>query len=553
MSSVKSILRPYLQAVLSQSPVDRTTLWWNSLRARSFQPRPIFRDVPPFTEVPAEIAELLFALPASQGNFERGGVAGHDRDDVVKAAISHGFAIAVAPLSTKDNSPWALRADVNDAFSKGSLTQRSGIRFNQPDFEVHREMSDRLISAVAKAGIFYIHRPVDERFVSRAELLQARAIEVDVWRRNHTKTSLHSSSYWNATCRDIEIEEPARFPVNFRSRLPYTFHEFTQSGSEFVQFPIDMVYLWVDGADEKWLAIKEQFVDGGEGINHASKAQYRFREFDELKHSIRSVEAFAPWVRNIYIVTAGQKPKWLNELSDKIRIVDHSEIIPAEWLPTYSSHVIAAHLHHIDGIAEHFFYMNDDFFFAGQSTPERWFHPNGTALGHMARNRILAVTAPGSTVVKLARRSTIGAIREHGFEASTKNLGHGPMPWRRSILVDAWKEFNAELTATGARRFRHADDMIPDWLVALYGQATGALMRMHYLRGKYVAMNKRAAIIWLKFLLRRSHEMDFYCLNDGDTKNTRKFVSEQYQPHRYRVIFRHLLAYPSRYEKDGAQ
>ena len=29
-------------------------------------------------------------------------------------------------------------------------------------------------------------------------------------------------------------------------------------------------------------------------------------EMDQLKYSIRSVEMYAPWVRNIYIVTNGQ-------------------------------------------------------------------------------------------------------------------------------------------------------------------------------------------------------------------------------------------------------
>jgi hypothetical protein len=351
---------------------------------------------------------------------------------------------------------------------------------------------------------------------------------------------------------ELEIDEPANVLASFARRVPNTFDDFTRSGSEFVQFPIDMVYLWVDGSDENWLKTKEKFTDGGETVNHASSANYRFREFDELRHSIRSVEAFAPWIRNIYIVTAGQTPKWLTEMRTNIRVVDHSEIIPAKWLPTYSSHVIAAHLQHIEGLAEHFIYFNDDVFFASQTVPERWYHPNGIAFGHVARNRLPAVTATSSTVVKLARRATVSAVRAHGFEASTKNLGHGPMPWRRSILDEMWNEFSRELNATGARRFRHADDIVPDWLIAIFGESTGKLMRLYYLRGRYVAMNKRKTIVWLTFLLRRSHEYDYFCLNDGEARNTRTLVSEHYQPHRYRVIFRHLFPHRSRFEKSSA-
>ena len=551
MRSLKETLRPLASVYWGFNLADRLALWWNGLFARSFQARPVFRDSEPFENIPRELSELLFAIPSSQGNFERAGVTESRLKAALSVSIEAGLVVSVLKRRSKANHPWALRADDNDSLSGPQLLPTTGTRFNKADFEGHTEVTERLTKKVMRSRLFYVHKPGDEKFLSRAELRQADAIEIDVWRKMPGNSTIHSSNYWNATCRDIEIDEPANVLANFARRIPRTFDDFTRSGSEFVQFPIDLVYLWVDGTDEKWLETKEKFTAGGESVNHASKANHRFREFDELRHSIRSVEAFAPWIRYIYIVTAKQTPKWLTEISTKIRIVDHSEIIPTKWLPTYSSHVIAAHLHHIEGLAEHFIYFNDDVFFASQTVPERWYHPNGIALGHVARNRLPAVTAASSTVVKLARRATVSAVRSHGVEASTKNLGHGPMPWRRSILDDVWREFSRELNATGARRFRHADDMIPDWLVAIFGESTGKLMRLSYLRGRYVAMNKRKSIMWITLLLRRSHEYDYFCLNDGEARNTRTLVSERYQPHRYHVIFRHLFPHRSRFEKSG--
>ena len=52
----------------------------------------------------------------------------------------------------------------------------------------------------------------------------------------------------------------------------------------------------------------------------------RYRDNEELRYSLRSVWQFAPWVRNIYIVTNGQVPKWLNLDNDKIWIVTHEDI-----------------------------------------------------------------------------------------------------------------------------------------------------------------------------------------------------------------------------------
>jgi hypothetical protein len=41
----------------------------------------------------------------------------------------------------------------------------------------------------------------------------------------------------------------------------------------------------------------------------------------ELRYSLRSVEKHAPWVRNIFIVTNGQIPYWLNLAHPRIRQV----------------------------------------------------------------------------------------------------------------------------------------------------------------------------------------------------------------------------------------
>ena len=56
----------------------------------------------------------------------------------------------------------------------------------------------------------------------------------------------------------------------------------------------------------------------------------------ELRYSLRSVETFAPWVRNIYIVTNGQVPAWLNVNHPRIKIIKHEDIFPnKEDLPTF--------------------------------------------------------------------------------------------------------------------------------------------------------------------------------------------------------------------------
>ena len=95
---------------------------------------------------------------------------------------------------------------------------------------------------------------------------------------------------------------------------------------------------------------------------------------------MRSVHLFAPWVRTIHLVTAGQRPDWLADdaaLDGRVRVVDHREILPADALPTFNSQAIETALHRVPGLAEHFVYLNDDVFLGRAARPELFFSPGG--------------------------------------------------------------------------------------------------------------------------------------------------------------------------------
>src|SRR5690606_34630446 len=137
-----------------------------------------------------------------------------------------------------------------------------------------------------------------------------------------------------------------------------------------------------------WIAAFDAWVGGVAGASDRRAAhESRFRTHDELRYSLRSLARYLPWVRSVYVVTAGQVPDWLRP-DDRLRVVDHREILPAEALPTFNSQVIEAHLHRVDGLAEHFIYFNDDFFVARPLTKEHFFEPNGLIRVFESRGRI---------------------------------------------------------------------------------------------------------------------------------------------------------------------
>ena len=115
---------------------------------------------------------------------------------------------------------------------------------------------------------------------------------------------------------------------------------------------VDLVYLWVNGNDPKWIAKRQAFL--ADYTENEESCKGRYFDNEELKYSLRSVEKYAPWIRRIFIVTDNQVPVWLDTSHPKVQIVDHTEIMPPECLPCYNSVIIEHHLHKIPGLSEHF-------------------------------------------------------------------------------------------------------------------------------------------------------------------------------------------------------
>ncbi|MDR2890419.1 MAG: Stealth CR1 domain-containing protein [Alistipes sp.] len=150
------------------------------------------------------------------------------------------------------------------------------------------------------------------------------------------------------------------------------------------EFAIDLVYLWVDGNDPAWLARKRAFTgDFREGSETDSPARYESN--DELLYSLRSAEMYAPWIRQVFIVTDGQTPPWLDTSNPRVTIVDHREILPPEALPCYNASVIEYFLYKISGLSERFLLSNDDTFFAAPLSPDFFFAPDTNPIVRLKR------------------------------------------------------------------------------------------------------------------------------------------------------------------------
>jgi hypothetical protein len=224
--------------------------------------------------------------------------------------------------------------------------------------------------------------------------------------------------------------------------------------------PIDLVYLWVDGSDPAFRALKREHLAREPGRLHDAQLsgdEARYLQMGEIAYSVRSARRFAPWIRNIHIVVKpGQKPPV--DLDDpRIRLIEEPAILPEEIQPTFASPSIEPFVHRIPGLSEIFIYANDDFLF-WKPTPREHFVDRGRLQlrGHFqskARSRITAAIKKGHG--RIVNRTAL-MLHDHGI--SRVHLPeHSFHVMRRSTCERVWAEFGEQLRPAVALRFRDDD------------------------------------------------------------------------------------------------
>lgn len=246
-------------------------------------------------------------------------------------------------------------------------------------------------------------------------------------------------------------------------------------------YPVDIVVTWVDGSDADWLREKEKYASAAENAPNDNTAS-RYRNWDLFCFWFRALEKYAPWAGNVFLITAGHIPPWLNTGHPKLKIVRHEDFIPKEYLPTFSSIAIEMNLWRIKELSEHFIYFNDDTFLNVPVKKSDFFAggvPKLVSLAKPLRSR------PRNSAHFYALFNNLGAIngkfkirdvmREHPekwfshvfkerlkFNSDTYRLGyltgmtftHLPIPMRKSSVRDCCEFFREEYEISCMERFR---------------------------------------------------------------------------------------------------
>jgi hypothetical protein len=319
-----------------------------------------------------------------------------------------------------------------------------------------------------------------------------------------------------------------------------------------VKHPIDVVYTWVDGSDPDWIlrkaAAQEEHLTRAQVLHDLAANDSRFTSRDELRYSLRSLDMYADWVRHIYLVTDDQVPAWLDCDNDRLTVVSHRELFRDRGLlPTFNSHAIESQLHHVEGLSEHFLYLNDDVFFGRPVSPSLFFHGNGLAIFALSKAKVgLGGPSSEDMPVMSAAKNNRDLLAERFGVTVTNKFQHVPHALRRSVMEDLEREFADEFKRTARAQFRSHEDISPaSSLAHYYGYITGRAVPGS-LRYFYADIARDDTADRLLGLL-QYRDYDVFCLNDHDS-------STSDAARQAKVLSDFLEAYypmPSSFERPG--
>ncbi len=291
-----------------------------------------------------------------------------------------------------------------------------------------------------------------------------------------------------------------------------------------VGFPVDAVYMWVDGDDPHWRARfarargVEPDVEAAPAEEDAT-APWRFRDRDELLYSLRSLEMYAPWIRDVYLVTDDQAPVWLDLDHPRLHLVRHRDIFrdPAA-LPVFNSHAIGSQLHHVDGLSEHFLVLNDDVLFGAPTPPEHFFTGGGVVRFRPSRQRSPLVSRDLLSEIENARLNAADLLESDFGRRCSALFAHTPLPQRVSVAHELEERYPEAYDRTMRSRFRDRQDVETNaWLQLNYLLLTGRAVESG-VRYDYFNVGDPAARRRLTASLARERSQ-VLCLNDGPSED----------------------------------
>ncbi|EJD55589.1 hypothetical protein AURDEDRAFT_179322 [Auricularia subglabra TFB-10046 SS5] len=254
----------------------------------------------------------------------------------------------------------------------------------------------------------------------------------------------------------------------------------------------DVIWTWVNGTDklhqDAALEVEAQYFPAKQRPNSKTPDELkRYRDHDELRHSMRSVLAnFRQHAGSFHLLTAdfalpdygpddfcpvdtsdwrvGQVPQYLDLEQDRwtdgdvaLSVSHHAQFFANYTGTTFNSFAIESQIPHIQNMSEHIVYMNDDYFFNGPLKPGAFWTP---ALGTVIRLQSDLLVTPESKQKTPSKGEWLSL--DHSNELISQRFGYRSRPYAiheaksasAPLLREMATMYGAALDQTAHNRFR---------------------------------------------------------------------------------------------------
>ncbi|WBX70089.1 Stealth CR1 domain-containing protein [Tenacibaculum retecalamus] len=216
-----------------------------------------------------------------------------------------------------------------------------------------------------------------------------------------------------------------------------------------MSFPIDAVITWVDGKDDLHHQKMLPYLKN-KSVTKNKEFRTRLDQVEEIKYAVNSILKYAGFIRNIFIVTDNQVPKFIKNKEEgtyeNVFIIDHKDIFKEDsiYLPVFSNRPIEAKLYNIPGLAEHFIYLNDDMFLLKETKMSDYFIDGKPVIRgkwlKFEEEKIYKKIFPDSDKTKPKhKRAQQKAAEVVGFKKQFYRFQHIPAPLRKSTFKTFFK------------------------------------------------------------------------------------------------------------------
>jgi hypothetical protein len=263
---------------------------------------------------------------------------------------------------------------------------------------------------------------------------------------------------------------------------------------------IDYVFPYVTSDDPYWKHLYTISLSGQESEYEAGIQ--RFRDNGLLKYLFRSLEKYLPWINKVHMIVMcdSQVPKWINR--QKVHIIYHSDFIPKNYLPTFSSSLIECFLPFLPLVEEKFIYGNDDLIPCRNLSKKIFFYGNIPCYNINLRDYF--ETAPGDTLRRNAYNIIIGK-KQNKRVVSTQ---HSTISYKLSSIKNCFKKYK-KFFLNSLSKFREEKNL-NQYIYAFYQMIEDTIFNKRQKIGAFIVKPSNIEQI----LNKNFSKYDFVCLND---------------------------------------